>query len=525
MVLLFILLVSVFDVCLAERSNPNSGAVKELTPQDIADYSGNAINVSAAAWEKFVKEMPKQLIVAKDSINAIIIHQKLSKGDVPGAIDTLLQYLGGVILSEAEAAGHGPWATVTTLFQAYCAANDIIKDRIFIPGLFDDLYAKYKRMRDSGETHESAWDETLSAAKGTNPLLADIKARVIYPEFNAKSDGSGVVKASRVAKGSAAGRQVVILNLEPEDWKYPQKRPLIRHKGNGVGGPRFRRVIDIEITGLVKDNADKYVDEIMDGVLKLNEFNYRNDPGYMKQSQIDEVRKTVASLLKVILNQKPGETLDREAVAYLGAQLQKRYAKEKVSETMSVKADEGKKELGRIAQTLIEIDQDLKKGKSVAGVLPKASAYLPDPKLLPLPEGYQEWFMQKGRMWDQVVELAFGPAKIMQAQAEYSCRYDSNLVKSKKLPRREVKIVKMRVTVTTTDNPQNMLKHYRELVENKTYSVMPWNDNGEPLGVGKDGRIRNVSWAWMKLNENVYFDVESQGGIFIREFCQAALKR
>ncbi|SME91690.1 hypothetical protein SAMN06265365_101428 [Tistlia consotensis] len=293
---------------------------QQVTLADMASYSGQAMAGTAEAWNAFLGSAPAWLTVTKDSVNAIIIHQQLSKGDAWGAFKTFGEYGAGFMLGEWQAAGNLPLATITTAFQVAVAAGDFVHSQYFIPTLVDRLYADYRAQRAAGESHAQVWSELRYVVP--HPVLAEVKKRAIYPAHDLTWDKPDFAKASRTLTAEAAGKAIRVTYRAPGNWPYG--RPyLIHHAGQG-GTPRFARTIDVEVSG----DPPAALSGLMYDITKLNE-RYRDAGGYLDSAGLTAVEATLKRLLAEVA--KPGDVaraLDEEAVAYVGRMLELRYARE-----------------------------------------------------------------------------------------------------------------------------------------------------------------------------------------------------
>ena len=297
---------------------------QKATLADYANYTGHLTGTSLLAWDSFLDNSPGMIGVAKDSLNGIIIHEQLSKGDAKGAFMTLFNFTAGFLADQLHQAGYGPLGNVKTLIEAYIAANDFLHNYYFIPTLVDGIYRGYKRQRDSGETHAQVWD-VLQFSRATHPLIADAKKQAIHPRYNVQK-GVNLSETTRKASGSAADREIQVTYHHKDKWPY--KRPqLIRHKGK-TGTPRFLSIIDIELTG----DHKKALPSLMLEITRLNE-RYRDKGKYMSQGDLMVVEKELSRLLDESASAAEfGKKINTEAVKYVGAMLDYRYNKEKLSE-------------------------------------------------------------------------------------------------------------------------------------------------------------------------------------------------
>ena len=248
------------------------GLKRDVTLSDMQKYVGGLADVSQKTWELFIGEMPGMLSVAKDSMNAIAVHQQLSKGSIAGAAKTVLDYGIGFIAGEWENAGYGPLATVITTFNVYDASLDFIHSQWFKPALIASVYDKYKTERNEGQTHEAVWENF-----GTyfiQPIKADVKNKVIYPRHNLKNMSDNKAVATRWLTGKVGAKTVKVTYMDKTNWPYSESQKIyIRHKGKGAE-PLFATAINIEVWNL--SDINNLTLDIMTDLYTLNDIKYSN---------------------------------------------------------------------------------------------------------------------------------------------------------------------------------------------------------------------------------------------------------
>ncbi len=313
------------------------GLKRDVTLSDMQKYVGGLADVSQKTWEAFIGQMPGALSVAKDSMNAIAIHQQLSKGSISGAAKSVLDYGIGFIAGEWESAGYGPLASMMTAFSVYDASLDFIHSQWFMPSLVDSVYGKYKSERDEGQTHEAVW-ETF----GTyfiQPIKAEVKNKVIYPRHNLKDMGDDKSKATRWVLSKVGQKAVKVTCMDRSNWPYSETQKVyIRHKGKG-STPLFETAIDIEVWDL--SDIDGLTLDIMTDLYKLNDIKYPDLKNRFTVAQMDELEGKLKGMLKELKDRDIGPELDAEAEEYIGQMLEVRYAKEAADKLISV-ADKAK---------------------------------------------------------------------------------------------------------------------------------------------------------------------------------------
>jgi hypothetical protein len=312
----------VLVLLLVPRAARGADVLAPPTWERVAMATGQVTAGSQATWEAFLGQTPKWIGVCANSLAALDIHAKLSAGDGWGAARSFVEYGGGVLLSDWAAAGGPPVGATVAVFSAYVAANDFIRDRWFIPSLVDSLQAAYDQARTGGETADQAW-EAVRYGQGIQPVLAEVKRRVVRPRRGLDPNVPDGTKANRVAEGQAAGRTIRVTWIPKDRWSLG-KDLLIRHKGTEADdGPRFTRIIDIELTGDPKAARESLLYEIT----RLNE-RYRDQGKYMDSAGLTQVTATLDRLLaRVSDGSRVGEEMDDEAQAYVARMLEVRYAR------------------------------------------------------------------------------------------------------------------------------------------------------------------------------------------------------
>ncbi len=336
------------------------GLKRDVTLSDMQKYVGGLADVSQKTWEAFIGQMPGVLSVAKDSMNAIAIHQQLSKGSISGAAKSVLDYGIGFISGEWESAGYGPLASMMTAFSVYDASLDFIHSQWFMPSLVDSVYGKYKSERDEGQTHEAVWENF-----GTyfiQPIKAEVKDKVIYPRHNLKNMGDDKSKATRWVLSKVGPKAVKVTCMDRSNWPYSETQKVyIRHKGKGTT-PLFETAIDIEVWDL--QDIDGLTLDIMTDLYKLNDIKYPNLKNRFTVAQMEELEGKLGNMLKELKDRDIGPELDAEAEEYIGQMLEVRYAKEaaeKFKSTTDKVKPQAEKDLLDIARQLKEFVPDLEK--------------------------------------------------------------------------------------------------------------------------------------------------------------------
>jgi len=300
------------------------GLKRDVTLSDMQKYVGGLADVSQKTWEAFIGQMPGALSVAKDAMNAIAVHQELSKGNVAGAAKNIMDYGIGLVAGEWENAGYAPLATMMTAFTVYDASLDFINSQWFKPALIDSVYDKYKLERDEGQTHRQVWENF-----GTyfiNPIKADVKNKVIYPRHDLKDMGDDKKKATRGVTGKVGQKKIKVTYMDKSNWPYSQAQKVyIRHSGKGTE-PVFATLIDIQIWDLSDINGTAL--DIINSVYKLNDIKYPDLKNRFTNAQMDELKGKLKGMLKELKDKDIGPELDAEAEEYIGQMLETRYAQE-----------------------------------------------------------------------------------------------------------------------------------------------------------------------------------------------------
>ena len=328
---------------------PRAGAaalVRDITADDLANYSGKTLSATeAAAWGLFKKEAPASLGMAGKGIAAVTLHRQLQKGDLSAAAGTIVDYAIDIVLGEYQSAVGTPLASIKALADFYVAANDFIHDQYFIPTLVDGIYARYRESRETPNTHEQAW-EVLQAMR-MEPLIAKVLKEAVYPKHNLVWGDDDKSKATTWIEGKAGGRTIKIKNRHGSTWPYPQFRKFIIHTKKD----RFLSVIDIDATGM--ENYEGYRHEVEMALWKLNE-GYRGTPGYLDPQQMKAIEAKIAELAARLAAQEIGPRLRDEAVAYIGEMLQARYAREVFQREIPKLGERGLEDLERVVAELRE---------------------------------------------------------------------------------------------------------------------------------------------------------------------------
>lgn len=335
------------------------GLKRDITLSDMQKYVGGLDDISQQAWDAFGKSMPGMLSVAKDSMNAIAVHQELSKGSISGAAKSVLDYGIGLIAGEWESAGYAPLASMMTAFSVYDTSLNFIHSQWFMPSLVDSVYAKYRDERDEGQSHEAVW-ETF----GTyfiQPIKAEVKNKVIYPRHNLKDMSDDKAQATRWVTGKVGPKTVKITCMAKTNWPYSETQKVyIRHKGKGAT-PLFETAIDIEVWDMSDINGLTL--DIMIDLYKLNDIKYPDLENRFTNAQMEQLQAKIKGMLQELKDKDIGPELDIEAEEYIGQMLKVRYAKEDADKLKAVAAKarpDAEKELLGVARKLKEFVQPLK---------------------------------------------------------------------------------------------------------------------------------------------------------------------
>jgi hypothetical protein len=309
----------------------------------VAGLSGTAIGGSAAAWGKFLGEQPQWAAPLNHAVAAIQINQKLETGDIDGAVFVFGGYAGGLFLSAMENAGHGPWGTGVAVFNGWVAANELVRDLVFLPTLVDGLYAPYEALRQQGLSPDDAWNEI--GTYGLNAVLAEVKRQVVRPELGLDPDAPDLGAAQRTETARAAGKTIRVTWV-PED-RWPYGRPiLIRHAPTAAGRPpAFASVIDISLTG----RPDGQLADLMYEITRLNE-RYSDAPNYLSSTGLAEVEVALGGLLAKLSSGESDADLGRRiedlAQAYVHARLEARFTQARLVEGIRQAATRGNATVG-----------------------------------------------------------------------------------------------------------------------------------------------------------------------------------
>jgi len=320
--------------------------VRDITADDLANYSGKTLSATeAAAWGLFKTEALASLGMAGKGIAAVTLHRQLQRGDLSAAAGTIVDYAIDIVLGEYQGAVGTPLASIKALADFYVAANDFIHDQYFIPTLVDGIYARYRESRETPNTHEQAW-EVLQAMK-MEPLIARVLKEAVYPKHNLVWGDDDTSKATTWIEGRAGGRTIKIKNRHSSTWPYPQFRKFLIHTTKD----RFLSVIDIDATGM--ENYEGYRHEVEMALWKLNE-GYKGTPGYLNQGQMKAIEAKIAELAARLAAREIGPRLRDEAVAYIGDMLRARYAREVFQREIPKLGERGLEDLEGVVAELRE---------------------------------------------------------------------------------------------------------------------------------------------------------------------------
>ncbi|MDO9508916.1 MAG: hypothetical protein Q7I97_06180 [Thermovirgaceae bacterium] len=329
------------------------GLKRDVTLSDMQKYVGGLADVSQKTWELFVGLMPGMLSVAKDSMNAIAVHQKLSKGSISDAAKSVLDYGIGYISGEWESAGYGPLATMMTAFSVYDASLDFIQSQWFMPSLVDSVYEKYKAERGEGQTHEAVW-ETFGTYL-IQPIKGEVKNKVIYPRHNLKDMSDDKTKATRWVTGKVGTKTIKVTFMDKSNWPYGETQKVyILHKGKGTT-PLFATTINMEVWDL--SNMDALLLDTMNDLYTLNDIKYPKLENRFSETQMKQLETKLRGMLQELKDKDIGPELDVEAEEYIGQMLQVRYAREAADKFKTVAAktrSEAEKDLLDVAKQLKE---------------------------------------------------------------------------------------------------------------------------------------------------------------------------
>ena len=173
------------------------------------------------------------------------------------------------------------------------------------------------------------------------PVIADVKKRVIYPRHGV-APGGDLAKASRTVTGVAAGRRLRVIWRDRANWTVGTDF-VLHHKGRETP-PRFTRLIDIEVTG----DPNRVLDEVLFNVTRLNE-RYRQYAGYLDSAGLIAVEAALRDLFaKVAERDDMGPVMHEEAVAYIGRMLDVRYAEALAREVIARAGGKGRDKMARV---------------------------------------------------------------------------------------------------------------------------------------------------------------------------------
>lgn len=311
----------------------------------MSQATGQALGGSAAAWDRFLGEQPRWADALGHAMAALAIQRRLEAGDARGALNAFGAHAGGVLLQEWQAAGGPPVAAAAAMFQGWVAANELVRDGIFLPALVDGVYAPYAAARQAGESPAQAW-AAVQHARGLVPVLAEVKRRVIRPRLGLDPDTPDLSRARRTESGRAGGKSVRVTWVPREDWPYGRDL-LIRH-GREEGVPRFSHTLDITLTG----DPRGHLDDLMYEITRLNE-RYRQYPGYLDNAGLAAVQAELGRLLTALAGPDSDSEVARRIQAaaedYVRRMLEARYARTHLATGIQATADRARQRLGAAA--------------------------------------------------------------------------------------------------------------------------------------------------------------------------------
>jgi len=159
------------------------GKSSDISREDVISYCGSAIDVSSEVLKNFFDRDYQLLGKFSKTLGAIDILDKLINADNKGAALAAANMASMEFISHVSSAGGG----LITAYTAYCKALVLVRDYAFIPALEDGAYATYKKLRFPEALGEEVAPEDVFVNKALEPIVADIKKRLIKEKYADKN--------------------------------------------------------------------------------------------------------------------------------------------------------------------------------------------------------------------------------------------------------------------------------------------------------------------------------------------------